>query len=470
MVKKYIPVENQSQILPKLMDKYRGLASITEKQQWLSDLQTPLIEAMDENPEYCRVTFLFQNTADKNTSIYLYSPVTGFPCSPGGALMNYSGTDLDYLTLLLPTNLRMTYSFLILSREYHYEESNTAMETIYPLPAGELAQSLWLFNQLMADNAVSIDPYNPHSIIYYKDWENPVEFWAKESILELPKAPSALISAKNNLLELYQEKRLFRAMLEFNETQLFDHPDYQNTQRKYWVYLPPRYDTAKTYPLMLFLDGSDYLGLFLTPSILDELIVNGDIPPCLAIFFDYSPDKRMAEYNCSAAFTHFITDEFFQILNRRYGLSIDASPELTTIVGYSASGLAAFYAGISRADRFGQVIAQSPSFEILKKSELHDLITGNSSRHTRFFLEAGSLETLPAELILADGSSQAFSSLQACRETAEKLQQHGWPIYFEEFMGGHNTICWRQSLPARIKAVFRLLGGDHSNAHFREPC
>lgn len=42
----------------------------------------------------------------------------------------------------------------------------------------------------------------------------------------------------------------------------------------------------------------------------------GDIPPCLAVLFDYSLDKRMAEYNCSVTFTDFIAEEFFQILIR----------------------------------------------------------------------------------------------------------------------------------------------------------
>ena len=453
-MRKNISDKTQSKVLPRLMAEYKQLTLTAEKQEWLSHLQTPLIETMDNDLNHCCVTFLFQHPAGKEVSIYLYSPATGFPCGPGSMLINYPGTDLDYLTLLLPTHLRMSYSFLMLSREYHYEENCTDPQPVYPRPAGELAHSLWLFNQLMADNAVSIDCYNPNSIVYYKDWENPVEFWAKESILELSKAPAPLISAKNNLAELYQIKRLFRDILQFNDTSLSAHPDYQNTARTYWIYWPPNYQADKTYPLMLFLDGSDYLGLFLTPAILDVLIVNGDIPPCIAVFFDYSTDKRMAEYNCSVAFTNFIAEEFFQVLKQRHGLSIGNSPQLTTIVGYSASGLAAFYAGITRADRFGQVIAQSPSLEILKKSELNDLIKGNPLRSTRFFLEAGSLETLPAELIFADGRSQAFNSLQTCRETAEQLQRHGWSIYFDEFIGGHNTICWRQSLPAKIKAAF----------------
>ena len=211
----------------RLMAEYTRLISISEKQRWLSHLQTPLIETINEDPDHCLVTFLFQRPAVQDASIYLYSPTTGFPCAPGSMLVNYPETDLDYLTLLLPANLRMSYSFLIISREYHYEENNTSAQLIYPLPAGELARSLWLFNQLMADNAVSIDPHNPKTIIYYKDWENSVEFWAKESILELPKAPAALISEKNNLMELYQQKRLFRDILQFNGTYL---------SRKYWVY------------------------------------------------------------------------------------------------------------------------------------------------------------------------------------------------------------------------------------------
>lgn len=458
-MKKEILTHIQSQLLPQLMTEYICLISAAEKQHWLSHLQAPLIEAIDVDSNQCLVTFLFQNTADKNTSIYLYSPVTGFPCSAGSVLTNYPGTDMDYLTLLLPADLRMSYSFLLVSRQYHYEEPDMTSQSIqYPLPAGELACSLWLFNQLMENNAVCWDPYNSHAIVYYKDWENPVEFFAKESVLELPKAPAALIPLNNNLTTLTQEKRLFSASLEFNDTSLSSHPDYRNTQRKYWVYLPPGYDAAKSYPVILFLDGSDYLGLFLTPSLLDTFIVNGDIPPCLAVFFDYSPDKRMVEYNCSAVFTDFIADELLTVLSQRHGLSIAASPQTTAIVGYSAGGLAAVYAGITRADRFGQVIAQSPSLEILKKTERRDLMANNLSRQTRFYVESGSLETLPAELVFADGSSQALNSLQACREMVEELQQQGWVVHFNEFMGGHNTVCWRQSLPSRIKAAQNYLG------------
>ncbi len=323
----------------------------------------------------------------------------------------------------------------------------------YPQPSGELAYSIGLFNQLMENNAVCLDPYNPNEITYYKDWENPVEFFAKESILELPQAP-AMIALKKNLVEIKQEERVLSAVLEFNDTCLAAHPGYQNTQRKYWVYLPPHYNSFRTYPLMLFLDGGDYLGLFLTPAILDTLIAQGDIPPCLAVFFDYSPDNRMVEYNCHDAFTDFISGEFLHILSIKHGFSIHHSPELTTIAGYSASGLAAFYAGISRSERFGQVIAQSPSLEILQKSQLRHFIRNVSSRQTRFYFETGSLEILPAELIFADGSSQAFNSLQACRDTADELQRQGWRVGLQEFVGGHNSICWRQSLPAKIIAAF----------------
>ena len=118
-MRKDIPDKTQSKVLPRLMAEYKQLTSTAAKQEWLSYLQTPLIETMDNDPNHCCVTFLFQHPAGKEMSIYLYSPATGFPCSPGSMLVNYPGTDLDYLTLLLPTYLRMSYSFLMLSREYH---------------------------------------------------------------------------------------------------------------------------------------------------------------------------------------------------------------------------------------------------------------------------------------------------------------------------------------------------------------
>lgn len=58
--------------------------------------------------------------------------------------------------------------------------------------------------------------------------------------------------------------------------------------------MPPDYDKQATpYPMILFLDGSDYLNPMPAPLILDRLILEGSIPACVAVFLEYSSIHRM---------------------------------------------------------------------------------------------------------------------------------------------------------------------------------
>ena len=50
-----------------------------------------------------------------------------------------------------------------------------------------------------------------------------------------------------------------------------------------------------------------------------------------------------------------------EILRVKHTLNITTDPKHASIIGASFSGLAAFYAGLKKPDRFGHVIVQSPA-------------------------------------------------------------------------------------------------------------
>ena len=62
---------------------------------------------------------------------------------------------------------------------------------------------------------------------------------------------------------------------------------YPGTPHNYSIYVPSQYDSAKPAPFMIFLDGSGSLGNGVrVPTVFDNLIAKGDLPPLIGIFID----------------------------------------------------------------------------------------------------------------------------------------------------------------------------------------
>ena len=145
------------------------------------------------------------------------------------------------------------------------------------------------------------------------------------------------------------------------------------------------------------------------------------------------------------------------VLAKKYKLNITADPTLTTIIGASASGLAAFYAGLTKPEVFGHVIAQSPDFVSQQSTVLDKMITDCSeqNRQSSFVFELGSYEKYAIEYEFEDGIVQNLSSSDAVRHVCEQMRKHKIQINFHEFVGGHNYVCFRVSLYDRIKEVYQ---------------
>ncbi len=190
---------------------------------------------------------------------------------------------------------------------------------------------------------------------------------------------------------------------EFNESKIF--PD---TRREGWVYLPAKLDPAKPAALMVFQDGSAYVGTNgqqRVPNVFDNLIAKGDIPVTVGVFVNPgvrgdsggagpnagARSNRSLEYDgLGDAYARFLTDELLPSLTRQFGLNLSADPKMRALCGMSSGGICAFTAAWERPDQFGKVLSQIGSFVNIRGGNVYpSLIRKTERKPLRVFLQDG---------------------------------------------------------------------------------
>lgn len=452
----------ESKQLNEFIENYSKAVTEKEKDKVWESVTTPFIEVINNDDTNQMVTFIYRvDQKDvQPINIYLYSSVVPL-FSEQSKLLKVPETDIYYLRLVLPSSLRTTYSFLYLT-DTQIKDENIPDDPVIPMLTGDFKKKHILLSQLYANNKVETDPRNKQKIVYYMDWELK-DIFSVESILELPSAPKQLYiptieQIKEERNTLRSEKRFTEHLLSFSDTSLKTQKDYLNQVRKYWIYLPKDYDSKQQYPLILFLDGSYFIDPIPTPSILERMINQNEISSSIAVFLDCSSERRQQEYYCDAKFTQFLIEDFIPILREKHSLSITRDASLTTIVGLSASGLAAFYVALRYPNIFGNVITYSASFNDKKQFELEKLIDEfvNKQIKTHFIMKAGSFETQPIALQFPDNSKQNLSPNEANKTAYSYLIQHGANATFHEFVGGHNFVCWRGLISEDLKHIYKV--------------
>jgi len=220
--------------------------------------------------------------------------------------------------------------------------------------------------------------------------------------------------------------------------------------RRLTIYTPPGYSKdAKPYGLVLVFDGDTYLRTVPTPVILDNLIAAGRIPPVVAVMIGNV--ARGTELPCNPAFADFLSSELVPWLRRAY--HVTSNPRWVTIGGSSYGGLAATYAGLRHPETFGNVLSQSgaywwtPATDPAKlsgsapdadPSYVAQQFVASPKLPLRFYLDAGSMEL--------DISGRGGSILVPNRHFRDVLRAKGYEVFYQEFVGGHDYVSWRETL------------------------
>ena len=180
---------------------------------------------------------------------------------------------------------------------------------------------------------------------------------------------------------------------------------FPNTTRDWWVYVPAQYNSSQPAPVMVFQDAHDYVGPkgnWRVPTVFDNLIARGELPPVIAIFINpgHDPSKgeakspwavsnRSFEYDSLGdRYTHFLIDEILPEVAKSYSLSTD--PAQRAICGASSGGICAFTVAWERPDQFRKVLSTIGSFVNLRGGNAYpSLIRKTEAKPLRVFLQDG---------------------------------------------------------------------------------
>ncbi|MFD8573243.1 enterochelin esterase [Streptomyces sp. NPDC059639] len=229
-------------------------------------------------------------------------------------------------------------------------------------------------------------------------------------------------------------------------------------ERDVWVYLPPA-PTGRDLPVVVLGDGDMWLGggdgLGLRNS-LDRLIADGTLPPLIVLAPDSVDNAtRWREMGARDAYVTFLADDLLPWAAGRWPLTTD--PRRTVVAGQSLGGLTALYAGLVRPERFGNVLAQSPSLwwhpGLPTTGGVPQTPVVGVPWLVRRYAEAAPRDlTVHMDVGLHEGPMVGY-----CRALYETLDGSGHRVTLEEFNGGHDYACWHGAL---IDALVRMLAPD----------
>jgi enterochelin esterase-like enzyme len=371
---------------------------------------SPLLEEIAGDREHVVATVFWRGEAER---VAVFGP--GGWDVPANLMERDGSARLWRRSYRIPRDLRTTYLVL-------------------PNPPEELEFTPDLFRRL------ETDPLNPKIWIAPGDDEDPEwGFETARSVLEGPDAPAQpwigrRPATRSGTVELHR----LRSEILGNE-------------RRVWVYTPPGYDPSERYGVLVLFDGWAYVNLVPAPTILDNLLAAGRIPPLVALLPDsLDQETRSLELPCHRPFVDFLTDELLPWARERWSLTDD--PGRTIAAGSSFGGLAAVFAAFERPDVFGGALSQSGSFgwgaDGPGAEFLTDRMADAERRPFRSWLTIGSLE----DGARPDGGP---SGLASNRRLRDELRAKGYDVAYSEYSGGHDYVCWRGSLADGLIALAR---------------
>jgi enterochelin esterase family protein len=377
----------------------------------ISEEGAPLVEPIVGAKDEVLVTYLWRGGDEtKNVLVVISAIDLATPEGIAGAkLERLPQTDLWYLSRRMRSDARFAYSFSV-------------NDSLAPLAQATPAEEEARWNVLVADPKNSRPALDPQA-----------------SLAELPAAPKQpwIVPHPENPTGRLEERTLKSERL--------------GNERIVRVYTPPGYDPkGSPYPLVVILDGRTYTAEIPTPTILDNLLAAGRIPPIVAVFVaNPSAESRLAEFTCNPKFAEFLARELIPWV--RGGWHVTTDPARTAIAGSSLGGLAAACAAVSTPEIFGNVLSISGSFywQMAGESEPEGLarrFATGPKLPLRFYLEAGLMEDRQRP--------DSPSLLTANRHLRDVLEAKGYAVDYKEFNGGHSILNWRGSIADGLQALF----------------
>ncbi len=342
------------------------------------------------------VTFLFRD-ADVDR-VYLRHEIMGLESMQ--EFLRLGDTSLFYLPMQVPATARIEYRLEIVRGSAH----QVVLDPLNPLR--------------------SDCPYGEKSVVTGADYRPP------EFSRERPEV------RRGKILELSVDSRVF------------------GERREFLLYLPARYRSDRTYPLLIVHDGPDYLRYAALSTVLDNLLHDREMADVIVLLTG-SPD-RLVEYKVDPRQGDFLVRDLLPMVEERWPLRRERSARC--LMGASYGGLTSLHTFSRYPEYFGMVFSQSGSFvhadvrprhptegdpQLLADDEPIKQFVASFSRWkpeeaARLYLTCGRFESL------------IFFN----RSLLNVLQEHGYDYAFRELYDGHNWTCWRDGLRDGFRYLF----------------
>ncbi len=356
---------------------------------------TPLVEPLPGQPQQRLVTFLWRG-AQQNVRMF------GAPSGRHEALERLGSSDVWYRSFEVPASTRLSYQL-----------------------APDVPQS---DDRRVILASTRRDPLNPATFA-----DSSGDPWLSRSRLELPDAPPQPWTAVRADVApgSLERKRLASAVL--------------GNERDIYLYRPTGWRAnASGQALLVLFDAHAYTRQVPTPTILDNLVADGLIPPTAALIIANPSDlSRQHELPPNPLFARFMAEELLPWA-REHGLSAPAAS--TVVAGSSYGGLASAYLGLMHPELFGNVLSLSGSYWWSREGEAPGWLTReyvNAPRKPlRFYLQAGLFE--------------GPTILDTNRHLRDVLRAKGYAVEAVENPAGHDYLQWRGSLPCGLVSLIGL--------------
>lgn len=395
---------------PLLLPLWQAAHSGKDWQSGWQQLKQHSIPLQTELPDgNYRVTFLYQG-ASRNVRLL------GGPSSDHDWLTQLPGTDLWYSSYIVPPGTRLSYKLAP-------DVPDIAA------PAREKRVAILATAQR--------DPLNP---LLFPVGET--DKYQQSSVLALPKAPAQPGSEQPVALTGKADSLTFHSKLLANS-------------RRIDLYQSSNYVAGKPGNIRLIaFDGPRYQQQINTPAIVEYLSQQGLIPPVQLVLIDpIDNETRAAELPDNVLFGRMLVEELLPQLNRQFGASFNATH--TVLTGSSFGGLASLQLAWRYPEKFGKVIAKSPS---LWWDNLDAPATAGSYLVTERYLTS---PKLPLELFISAGIYESAHGAQGdkgildgSRNLKDVLRAKGYPVIYREYAAGHDYLAWRGVLADGLIALF----------------
>lgn len=194
-------------------------------------------------------------------------------------------------------------------------------------------------------------------------------------------------------------------------------------------------------PVVLLLDGDDWLYLHPATAAFDSAVAAGEMPPVTLVFL---PAKdREAEFGCRPELWEAVRDELLPLVAQS---GVRADPDRPVVAGQSLGGLSALYAALEFPDLVSRVACQSASFWWTPEAmALADPLGGPAGGAMAARLRDGRPE-LSGLRVAFDVGEHETRMLPHCEPVEALTEQAGATVRVSRSPSGHDRVGWRHAL------------------------